>query len=317
MRLSDKSHDPDAQARAWFARQQSQTLSTVEQHRLDEWLAASPAHRDAWQRVVEDWGAMDRYRDALASELNKARHNRPGRRTAPIYFKWAAAAVLLVVFIPALFYGVAGTTSNWRTAIGEQQQIKLRGGSILNLDTATRITITQTWFTNHIQLHEGEIYLEAAPGWPVLKVTAEDYEIRDIGTRFSVRHTTGRIMVKVAEGAVEVKNPTKFVLLQAGEKLSVNTGSNEWALAALAGGIAHWRKGLLVFDEHRLQDVLYELARYHDIQLNLPDPTVGEKRVSGRFRLDELDTNLQIIAETLKLNIENPAPGRYKLRASR
>ncbi|MCE7917009.1 MAG: iron dicitrate transport regulator FecR, partial [Nitrosomonas sp. PRO5] len=42
-----------------------------------------------------------------------------------------------------------------------------------------------------------------------------------------------------------------------------------------------------------------------------------EIQVSGRFKLDELDTNLQIIADTLKINIEHPAPGRYRLGALR
>lgn len=318
---SPNSHDPDAQARSWFARQQGQTLSEAEQQQLAEWLAANPLHQDAWRRVEEDWLAIDRYRHALNDELKKARRNRPGQHKAAFQLKRraAAAALLLAVCIPVLYQGMTGTTTYWNTLKGEQQQITLAGGSTLNLDTATRITVTQNWFTHHVQLHEGEIYLETASSdWHTLRVSAEHYEIRDIGTRFSVRYIPDQFMVEVAEGTVEVKKQGQLVLLQAGEVLSIITGSNEWRLAALpAGDIAHWRKGLLVFNAHRLHDVLHEIARYHTVQFDLTDPAIGEIQVSGRFKLDELDTNLQIIADTLKINIEHPAPGRYRLGALR
>lgn len=313
-------HDPDAQARSWFARQQGQTLSEAEQQQLIEWLAASPLHQDAWRRVEEDWLAIDRYRHTLNNELEKARRNRPGQHKAAFQFKWVAVAILLLaVCIPVLYQGMAGTTTYWNTAKGEQRQITLAGGSTLDLDTATRVTVTQNWFTNHIQLHEGEIYLETASSdWHALKVSAEHYEIRDVGTRFSVRYIPDQFIVEVAEGIVEVQKQEQLVSLKAGEVLSIITGSHEWKLAALpAGDIAHWRKDLLVFDAHRLHDVLHEITRYHTVQFDLVDPAIGEIQVSGRFKLDELDTNLQIIADTLKLDIVHLAPGRYRLGALR
>lgn len=114
---SPNSHDPDAQARFWFARQQGQTLSEAEQQQLAEWLAANPLHQDAWRRVEEDWLAIDRYRHALNDELKKARRNRPGQHKAAFQLKRraAAAALLVAVCIPVLYQGMTGTTTYWNT----------------------------------------------------------------------------------------------------------------------------------------------------------------------------------------------------------
>lgn len=317
MSHSDQSNDLDAQARVWFVRQQSQPLSEDEQQTLADWLAASSAHRAAWQRVEKDWQTLDHFRSGLTDELDKARRYRPEHRSTPKYFNWAIAAIVLAVFLPLLYFqGFVGTTQSWHTVVGEQRHIELAGGTLLSLDTATQIIVTQNWFKHQIDLNEGEIFVDVAPGWRKLQVTADKIHIRDIGTRFTVRNTANQFRVQVAEGAVEIKDKNKYTLLQGGEELFRNPDNDEWQLAALSDSIANWRQGLLVFNEHTLFEVLDELARYHTVHLKLTDPSLGEKRISGRFNLVELNTNLSIIAETLQLHIEHPASDRYELSTS-
>lgn len=306
--------DIDATARHWFIRQQGRALSAEEQRALTDWLAASPDHRTAWTRAEEDWQSLDRFRTDLSGELNKARHYRP-RHYSPRHLKWAAAALVLIA-LPILYRASAGIPQHWQTATGERQHVILADGSQLSLDTATRVTITQSWFQRLIQLQEGEIYLEVAPDWRPLQVTAADTRIRDIGTRFSVRDTPEKFTVQVEEGAVEIIRQDKHLVLHTGETVTRHPATDRWQLAAVQGEIANWRQGILVFDQHRLPEVLQELARYHAVRFDLADPALGRKQISGRFRLDELDTTLRIIAETLNLNIEHPAPDRYLLSAA-
>ncbi len=319
MSHSDQSSDLDAQARAWFVRQKNQPLSEDERRVLAEWLADNPAHRVAWRHVEKDWQTLDHFRNELTDELNKARRYRPEHRDTPKYFNWAVAAMVLVVFLPLLYFqGLVGTTQSWHTAVGEQRHIELAGGTLLSLDTATHVIVTQNWFKHQIDLNEGEIFVDVAPGWRKLQVTADKVHIRDIGTRFTVRHTANQFRVQVAEGAVEVKDEdeNKYTLLHSGEELFRNPGNNEWRLAALSVSIANWRQGVLVFNEHRLSEVLEELARYHIVHFDLDDPNLGEKHVSGRFQLEELEPNLNIIAKTLRLTIEQPNPDLFILRAA-
>lgn len=308
---SNNRDDADAKARHWFACQQSRALSAEERLALAEWLAANPDHHAAWGRVERDWQSLERFRGGLSGELAKARRNRPWYRNS-VYFRGALAALVLAV-LPLLHYGWIGTTQSWETIVGERRHIVLADGSQLDLDTATRITVTQSWFKRLIELQEGEIYLDVAPDLRPLVVMTADTRIRDVGTRFSVRNTAGKLAVQVAEGAVEVIHQDGNLLLRSGEMATGRRVDNQWRLAKLQGEIANWRQGVLVFNRHPLPDVLQELARYHLIQFDLIDSDLAKKQISGRFQLDELNTTLCIIAETLNLQVEHLAPDQLRL----
>ncbi|PTQ79586.1 FecR family protein [Nitrosospira multiformis] len=307
---SNNCDDADAKARHWFACQQSRALSAEERLALAEWLAASPHHYAAWGRVERDWQSLECFRGGLSGELAKARRQRPWYRNA-VYFRRALAALVLAI-LPLLHYGWTGTTQSWQTTVGERRHIVLADSAQLDLDTATRITVTQSWFKRLIELQEGEIYLDVAPDWRPLVVMTADTRIRDVGTRFSVRNTAGKLIVQVAEGAVEVTHQEGNLLLRSGE-MATRLAVNQWQLAKLQGEIANWRQGVLVFNRHPLPDVLQELARYHLVQFELTDSDLAKKQISGRFRLDELNTTLCIIAETLNLQVEHLAPARLRL----
>lgn len=68
-----------------------------------------------------------------------------------------------------------------------------------------------------------------------------------------------------------------------------------------------------MFDAQPLHTVLNELARYHAVQFDLADPALAGIQVSGRFRLDELDSSLRILAATLHLEIERLEPAHIRL----
>lgn len=303
--------DTDAAARHWFALRQGRTISAEERRALADWLAASPDHRAAWARVERDWQSLEHFRGGLSSELIRARRLRPWYYNSS-HFKGVLAALMLAA-LPMLYHGWTGNTQTWHTGVGERRHLVLADGSRLSLDTATRTTITESWFRRLIQLQEGEIYLEAASDRRPLVVMAAGAQIRDVGTRFSVRDTAGKLTVQVAEGAVEITHRDHSLLLRGGEAATGHPGDGEWRLTALQGEIANWRQGVLVFDRHALQDVLQELARYHAVQFDLTPPDLAGKQVSGRFQFDELDTTLRIIADTLNLRVERPAPGRFRL----
>lgn len=310
----DDATDIEAKARYWFACQQSRTLSAEERRALADWLAASREHDTAWVRVERDWQSLERFRGGLSGELRRARHHRPWYRNSG-YFR-GAIAVLALAALPLLHHGWTGTTQSWQTAAGERRHIVLADGSQMDLDTATRMTVTQGWFKRQIELDTGEIYLDVAPDWRPFLVMAAGTRIRDIGTRFSVRNAAGKLTVQVAEGAVEIIHEDRNLLLRSGEMASGQPPDDRWQLTALQGEIANWRQGVLVFDRHPLSEVLQELARYHAVQLDLSDPGLAGKQVSGRFQLDEFDTTLRIIAETLNLRIERLAPDRLRLSSA-
>jgi len=168
---------------------------------------------------------------------------------------------------------------------------------------------------DHFHLHDGEIYLDVASDWRSFHVATADIGIRDIGTRFSVRNIDQHLAVQVAEGAVEIRHAGGYTRLHAGEKITRDPEqSSRWIHDRLrSDDIAPWRQGFLMFDAQPLHSVLNELARYHAVRFDLADPALAGIQVSGRFRLDELDSSLRILAATLQLEIERPEPARIRL----
>jgi transmembrane sensor len=77
--------------------------------------------------------------------------------------------------------------------------------------------------------------------------------------------------------------------------------------------VTAWRRGKLVFNNRRLDEVLAEIGRYHDIRLRLSDPSLGRLKVSGTFFINRLDTSLEIIADSLGVALTRPRPGEVVL----
>ncbi|MBL8501438.1 MAG: FecR domain-containing protein [Nitrosomonas sp.] len=305
------------EASRWFALRQSRPLVDSERRELAAWLRTHRSHRTAWQRIKKDWQSLDSLRGSLAAELQWARSPRAitHRPVLSGWVGWTAAIILLISLTPFLWQGITGSEQEWHTRVGERQEIHLADGTLLVVDAATRVTVRQNWLKRHIHLHDGEIYLDVASDLRSFHVATADIGIRDIGTRFSVRNIDQHLAVQVAEGAVEIRHAGGYTRLHAGEKITRDPEqSGRWIHDRLrSDDIAPWRQGFLMFDAQPLHSVLHELARYHAVQFDLADPVLAGIQVSGRFRLDELDSSLRILAATLHLEIERPEPARIRL----
>ncbi|MBN5455516.1 FecR family protein, partial [Pseudomonas aeruginosa] len=74
-------------------------------------------------------------------------------------------------------------------------------------------------------------------------------------------------------------------------------------VAARRGGrrddLTSWRRGLLVFDEQPLGEVVARLNRYRPGHLLVAPGALAQRRVSGVFRVADLEASLQSISDEL------------------
>ncbi len=74
-------------------------------------------------------------------------------------------------------------------------------------------------------------------------------------------------------------------------------------VAAPLGGrlddLTSWRRGLLVFDEQPLGEVVARLNRYRPGHLLVAPGALAQRRVSGVFRVADLEASLQSISDEL------------------
>ena len=94
-------------------------------------------------------------------------------------------------------------------------------------------------------------------------------------------------------------------------------GSGALGIEALAddglepGG---WREGVIEADNARLADVVAALGRYHRGWLRC-DPAVAALRVTGVFRVDDIDAALQSLQRTLPLQVQRNTAWWISLQA--
>jgi transmembrane sensor len=264
---------------------------------LAQWLALDEQHRLAWalvQRMEQQLGQLPR--GASQATLTGARQRRLQRRTV-------LRGLLLLAGAAGLGHGAYERTAwrSWvadhRTAPGERRRIALADGGRVDLNTATALDVRYDANLRLLRLHDGEILVQTAADTrptsprPFLVETPHG-RIRALGTRFGVRVDGDTSRVDVYEHAVAVSTTDGSPLqLDAGEAATFTATLIAPTQAADSDQLA-WMRGMLVAVDRRLDDFLRELSRYRRGRIDC-DPAVAALRVTGAYRLDDIDHVLQ------------------------
>ncbi|THT97453.1 DUF4880 domain-containing protein [Lampropedia puyangensis] len=320
---------PDAamlqQAAHWFAVLQDERRSEDEYAQWQHWLQADPAHRMAWQRVEQIGGhvaTLDLASQGRTRHLLDAVHRQGVQRQRRTTLK----AALLLVGIGGAGWGL-GQSPWWRTrqathvtAVGQRGAFTLADGSTLWLNADSRVRVDYQQSLRLIHLLAGEMLLETAADThhqarPLVVHTAHG-RVRPLGTVFSVRQWDQETQVTVFEGAVRIR------LEQAQEEKTIVYSGQQTCFSQHAvqpvSPAQHarqaWRDGLLVADGMRLDHLLVQLASYRSGWLTC-DSAVGALKVVGVFRLDDTESALQLLQNSLPIRVRKMPLGWTRITA--
>lgn len=294
------------QATTWFVALQSAQVSPEQRRQFERWLAASPAHRQAFSEVEQVWGNLDALKSGDLPELEQARAARPPRWR---HGRPLLSGLLLAAVLGSAWQEFSAPTATYRTGIGERREIALADGSRLQLNTATRLRVRISRLRREIDLEQGEAVFDVAhERWRPFRVHAGKLHISDIGTLFNVRHLdAGGTSVSVLAGEVEVRVGRSWL----GEILSAGFGRRLDADGRWHGPekvdaepVLAWTRGQLVFDHTPLADVAKELERYHNLHFVLADASLGQQTLSGRFDAGDLQPFLQALQSMLPVRVQ-------------
>lgn len=312
-RVSDKPFCNQAlrdQAIAWLLQVREAPADANLQQAFADWLAADTAHRLAYEQAQAQWAWMERFKDQRFRARDEALRYRPSARH-PVQGRLAvcgaAAAILLGVGL-ALFspQGWYGMPHHYSVGKGQKQTIALSDGSSLEMNTDTELRVRFNRHERRVELLRGEAFFNVIHDTErPFVVHAANVSIRDIGTAFDVYRQAEQVSIAVQEGVVEVEGRQQRQQLNAGQQMAIGNDNRFIPLAqADVASATAWRQGLLVFRGRRLAEVLAEIARYHDVQIRLPDQKLAELKVNGSFRTEQLDNMLNAVANLLPLNVK-------------
>lgn len=307
-------------AARWFVRLQEPAVSADEQQRFDAWLNQHPQHRDEFQLLQGLWTAADLL---PAPRLKALAETRPARRERRPLLRYAVAASVLAVALGlGLFSGLnhpGGYSAEFSTALGERKHVALPDGSVIDLNSRSRLQVHYEKDRRLIELSEGEAMfsVEHDSSRPFV-VEAGSGKITVTGTRFDVRRDLTQTRVAVEQGTVKVQGhdapDNEFINLTAGLGTHVDAqGRVAAAYAVNPAELTAWRGGKLVFNNARLSEVAAEVSRYREQPLTVSNPGVANLRLTSVFKSDNTDALLKALPNILPVAIRTLADGSQEI----
>lgn len=309
-----------------------ETDSAARREAFVQWLRRSPEHIEEFLAVsglsVKLDGIDPQRRidiDELLAELpanvvELSASARPSHAYADRTqrFKWAAglaAACVLVAVLVVVRWSALGSET-YLTRLGEQRTVRLEDGSLVSMNTQSRIEVNFSEHVREVKLLDGEaLFSVEHDAQRPFRVLSGSTTVQAIGTQFNVYRSDAGTKVAVVEGIVQVTTEAPSASapsttevaasrrVGAGEQVEINSGG----LAApeqtdVANAIA-WRERRLVFRDKPLTAVAAEFNRYNSTQFEI-DGDVAAEPLTGVFAADRPESLVLFLAKDPSLQVE-------------
>jgi transmembrane sensor len=322
------------EAASWFARMRGPD-SESDRSEFEAWLALGEAHRSAYNRAAEIFAMGKLLGEDRGPEEGEPR---PRSKQVAIFASLgllglAAAAILFVLLVPGwtsrnTAHGGAQVALLTAPA-GGQRLVRLADGSLVRLEGSTRVEVRFTGERRSLLLDRGAARFEVAHESRPFVVLAGGGAVTAHGTIFEVVLSPDRrVSVRLLEGSVEVSlprpartgAPAGSRLLNPGETMSFAAGAQAAAEPgappmeeSAGGGPADRTAAAGDYDSVRLADLVEAANRGASRPIRLADARTGDRRVSGRFRIDDTDLLAERLALLFDLRIDRARPSEIVL----
>jgi len=323
--------DPEAAAAdaaaEWDARLRSATATDDDLRDFQAWLAADAAHQAAYDRLQAVLRSLKAHADlpelsALRDEARRrVRATRQRRWAAGITLAASLAAVGLFAALPQ-----TGTTTAilaelqgealYVTGAQERTRVTLADGSLVTLDSGTRMAVRLDRDARNVTLQTGRaLFKVAKDSARPFTVKAGDRAITALGTVFDVRVQPRELRVTLAEGVVAVRPAAasrdapqqimrprqQMVAIPGGGAAVVRTVDIRNALA--------WAERQFFFEDEPLASAAQEISSTTDLTI-VVDPAVAQLRINGSFRIGDEAAFAEALQLALPVAVRRDGQGR-------
>ena len=311
MRLS--SQDIDRRAAEWAAKMAAGPLTPEEEASFESWLAADIRNLGAYGRAEAVLARLDRLRAVGTGALHPAsREELSGWTRRRVVLTGSTAAGLAAASVVGTMLWKDGSREDFATEIGNTRVVALSDGSIVTLNTNSKVSVRFTRQAREVDLVQGEALFNVAKNnkRPFI-VSAGDTQVRAVGTSFTVRHLQGRpIQILVQEGVVEVTRRSTAnaapVRVRADTQTVVPHNASISTRAVTYSQVVRklaWQYGQIAFDNEALEDAADEFARYSNTRI-VVDPAIGKRTITGLFASNDPVGFAKAAAAVLNLRVE-------------
>jgi transmembrane sensor len=305
--------------------------SPEEAARLESWRKESAVNEQLFQGSSMLMNTVDANvnTDAAWNKLNKLISGAPAK-ILPIYQRPAvlrvAAALMLVAafgFIVAWFMSQHTAKPVVLMAAKQTRQEKLPDGSTVFINKGSELSYeTAKDGSRQVKL-KGEAFFEVVHNEKEpFVVLIDDIRIQDIGTAFNIKAIpgSGNIEVMVESGEVHFYSAVDQGLkLRQGEKALYEIATKRFTKTTPvpSENTTSYKTKLFRFRDTPLREVVAQINAIYDTDIRLADEATGNELLTVVFDNEKPENIVDLIAETLDLEVEKTGAGVVLLRSKK
>jgi transmembrane sensor len=324
---------PFEEAAAWFARMRGPDAE-ANRGQFEAWLAGDARNRRAYSRAAEIFAMGKLLQDDERQGGKPASPSR--RRRAPVAATVAAAALVAgsAGWIGLRHMHPVGNNAGAPAISSEgsrplelandtsgARQYRLSDGSLITAASATRISVDLGPRIRRIVLTSGEARFSVAHETRPFVVYAGGGTVTARGTLFDVALSPDRrVRVRLIEGVIDVASPpgtqrSRPLRLIAGQSTSFEARTSLPAIARSVPPPAapDASAAVLDYDAVRLSELVDDANRRSQRPIRTAG-ALGERRVSGRFRIDDTELLADRLAALFDLTVDRSKATAILLR---
>ncbi|MEI9991681.1 MAG: FecR domain-containing protein [Rhizomicrobium sp.] len=282
----------------WIVRLTSGAATEADADALMRWQARSPAHVAAFNEALRLRLALRAAGRELALMPQTAagthipHSNRlVGRRAL---LGGAIAASVAGAFFAGpqlgLWPSLAELSADYRTGKGERRQVMLTTGLLLELNTQTSIAVRSAQIKPRVELISGEAAFTAnLPPSNAFTVVAGTGKATATQANFDVRSDGDTVCVTCVTGTVEIAQRERATQIRSGQQLTYTTDALGAGTASDAEAATAWRRGLLIFRDQPLAQMLDVVNRYRPGRIVLVNQQLARRTFNGILQINHID----------------------------
>ncbi len=294
--------DADTEAAVWLARLHADTRDPADDQAFRRWIEASSANAEAFRHATAIWDAVGGVSPARF-RTGDAQDRRLSRRAV---LAGGGALAFAGIGLGGWQQAQAGV---YQTDLGEQKHVALEDGSLVFLDTDTKLKLNFNSKRREVTLHRGRANFRVAHD-PVRPFIVDAGGQRVIAPRavFDVRRDAERVSVVLIDGSAAVQNDSGSMTraggqLRAGERLVIGPSQpGQIDMPDMAQQLA-WQNGQMVADNQSLGAMAAEMNRYSRAKLVIADPRAASLRVSGVYRVGDNAAFARSVSQLLPVGV--------------
>jgi transmembrane sensor len=283
-------------AAGWYADLQDEHVPADVWRRFLIW-ERDPANAAAFRQIEAGLEVLDRSRFARRGQGAPVRHTVVWGSALAV----AAALVIGVMLVrapqPDLPAQAAPSMAEiYATRVGERRDVALADGTVITLNTASRMEVIYSDTARAVTLLEGQALFDVAPGRVPFVAGAGGSLTTALGTEFDIRLRPEGPEIILVEGRVRVarQGDSRSDVLTPGQRLTFRGGDTVITEVDTSEATG-WKTGMIRFRDVTLREAIEEMNRYSEVQLSAPDAALAARRFSGVFPAGDQDIFLESI----------------------